>query len=82
MVKQEPFYDSELPLQFGLDAELFDIAVEKCKGTGGRKVIVWVREKKSGRHLVEAATGRLTKGELNRLAQRIARELANQLLDG
>ncbi len=81
-MKQEPLYDSVLPLQFGLDNDCFDVAVDKRKGTGGRKVIEWVRDKKSGRHLVDAASGRMTKEELDRHAERIARELAKRLLDG
>jgi hypothetical protein len=82
MTKQEPFYDTELPLQFGLDTERFDVAVDKSKGTGGRKVIVWVRDKKSGKHLVDAASGRFTKEVLDHHARRIASELTKRLLDG
>lgn len=78
----EPYYDSELPLRFGLDTERFDVAVDKRKGISGRKVIVWVRDKKSGRHLVDAAGGRMTKEALERQAQRIACELAERLRDG
>ncbi len=53
-----------------------------AKGLAGAKVIEWVRDKKSGRHLVDAASGRMTKEELDRHAERIARELAKRLLDG
>lgn len=81
-MRHEPYYDSELPLRFGLDTERFEVAVDKRKETGGRKVLVWVRDKKSGRHLVDAAGGRMTKEELDRHAQRIACELAERLLDG
>ena len=79
IMRHEPYYDPELPLRLGLDTERFDVAVDKRKGTGGRKVIVWVRDKKSGRHLVDAASGRMTKEELDRQAQRIAWELAERL---
>jgi len=82
MMKQEPFYDRALSLQFGLDTERFDVAVDKSKGTGGRKVMVWVRDKKSGKYLVDAASGRFTKEELDHHAQRIASELTKRLLDG
>jgi hypothetical protein len=82
MTKQEPFYDTALSLQFGLDTERFDVAVDKSKGTGGRKVIIRVHDKKSGRHLVDAASGRMTKEALDRHAERIACELAKRLLDG
>ncbi len=78
MMKREPFYDTALPLQFGR----FDVAVDKSKGTGGRKVMVWVRDKKSGKYLVDAASGRFTKEELDHHAQRIASELTKRLLDG
>lgn len=81
MTKREPYFEAELPLHFGLDTERFDVAVEKRKGTGGRKVVVWVRDRESGRHLVDAASGRMTKAELDRHAERIARELAKRLVD-
>ncbi len=81
-MRQEPFYETALPLQFSLDTERFEVAGDKRKGTGGRKVIVWVRDKKSGRHFVDAASGRMTKEELDRHAERIACELATRLLDG
>lgn len=81
-MRHEPYYDSELPLRFRLDTERFDTAVDKRKGTCGRKVIVWVRDKKSGRTFVGAASGRMTKEELDRQAQRIACELAERLLNG
>ena len=33
----EPYYDSELPLRFGLDTERFDVAVKKAKVPVGGK---------------------------------------------
>lgn len=69
MAKHEPYYDSELSLRFGLDTERFDVAVDKRKRTGGRKVIVCERDKQSERYLIGAASGRMTKEELDRHAK-------------
>jgi hypothetical protein len=79
MSKHEPFYLSEFAEEVGLDENRWDVAISKQKGTGGRKVIVWVRDKKTGKVLVDAVSGRLTKGELDRYAQELAIALAYRL---
>ena len=79
MSKYEPIYSNEFAELVGLDENRWDVAINKQKGTGGRKVIVWVRDKKTGKVLVDAMSGRLTKGELDRYAQKLAIELADRL---
>jgi len=74
----EPLYLPECAEQVGLDGSRWDVAIEKRKLTGGRRIVAWVRDRMSGRALVDAAGGRITKGELDRLATRMAVELANQ----
>ena len=64
MSKHQPIYLSEFAELVGLDENRWDVAISKQKGTGGRKVIVWVRDKKTGKVLVNAVSGRMTKGEL------------------
>ncbi len=74
----EPLYLPECAGQVGLDNSRWEVAIDKRKLSGGRRVVVWVRDRKSGRCLVDAAGGRITKSELDRLATRIAVELASQ----
>ena len=82
MSKHEPLYLREFAEWVGLDENRWDVAISKQKGTGGRKVIVWVRDKTTGLQLVYAAKGRITKEQLDRDAKRIANELAKRLLAG
>jgi len=82
MSKHEPLYLREFAELVGLDENRWDVAVDKKKGTSGRKVIVWVRDKTTGLHLVDAAKGQITKEQLDRDAKRIANELARRLLAG
>jgi len=82
MSKHEPFYLREFAELVGLDENRWDVAISKQKGTSGRKVIVWVRDKTTGLHLVDAAKGQITKEQLDRDAKRIANELAKRLLAG
>lgn len=74
----EPLYLPECAEHVGLDGNRWDVAIEKRKLTGGRRIVVWVRDRKTGRALVDAAGGPVTKGELDRVATRIAVELAKQ----
>ena len=82
MSKHEPLYLREFAEWVGLDENRWDVAISKQKGTGGRKVIVWVRDKTTGLQLVDAAKGQITKVQLDRDAKRIANELAKRLLAG
>ena len=82
MSKHEPLYLREFAELVGLDWNRWDVAVDKQKGTDGRKVIVWVRDKTTGLQLVDAAKGQITKEQLDRDAKRIANELAKRLLAG
>ena len=82
MSKHEPLYLREFAEWVGLDENRWDVAISKQKGTGGRKVIVWVRDKTTGLQLVDAAKGQITKEQLDRDAKRIANELAKRLLAG
>lgn len=82
MSKHEPLYLREFAELVGLDENRWDVAISKQKGTGGRKVIVWVRDKTTGLQLVDAAKGQITKEQLDRDAKRIANELAKRLLAG
>lgn len=82
MSKHEPLYLREFAELVGLDENRWDVAISKQKGTGGRKVIVWVRDKTTGLQLVDAAKGQVTKEQLDRDAKRIANELAKRLLAG
>ena len=82
MSKHEPLYLREFAEGVGLDENRWDVAISKQKGTGGRKVIVWVRDKTTGLQLVDAAKGQITKVQLDRDAKRIANELAKRLLAG
>jgi hypothetical protein len=82
MYKHEPLYLREFAEWVGLDENRWDVAISKQKGTGGRKVIVWVRDKTTGLQLVDAAKGQITKEQLDRDAKRIANELAKRLLAG
>lgn len=82
MSKHEPLYLREFAELVGLDENRWDVAISKQKGTGGRKVIVWVRDKTTGLQLVDAAKGQITKEQLDRDAKRIANELARRLLSG
>ncbi len=82
MSKHEPLYLREFAELVGLDWNRWDVAVDKQKGTSGRKVIVWVRDKTTGLQLVDAAEGQITKEQLDRDAKRIANELAKRLLAG
>lgn len=79
MSKHEPLYIDEHAEQVGLDGELWDVAIDKQKGSGGRKVIVWVRNKKTDKVLVDAKSGQLTKEGLDRYAKKLAIELADRL---
>jgi hypothetical protein len=80
MSKNEPLYLREFAELVGLDERRWDVAIDKQKGTGGRKVIVWVRDKTTGLQLVDAAKGQITKEQLDGNAKRIAHELAKRLL--
>ncbi|MFN7891314.1 MAG: hypothetical protein ACK5OC_13570 [Pirellula sp.] len=82
MSKHEPLYLREFAEWVGLDENRWDVAISKQKGTSGRKVIVWVRDKTTGLQLVDAAKGQITKEQLDRDAKRIANELAKRLLAG
>ena len=82
MSKHDPLYLREFAEWVGLDENRWDVAISKQKGTGGRKVIVWVRDKTTGLQLVDAAKGQITKEQLDRDAKRIANELAKRLLAG
>lgn len=82
MSKHEPLYLREFAELVGLDWNRWDVAVDKQKGTSGRKVIVWVRDKTTGLQLVDAAKEQITKEQLDRDAKRIANELAKRLLAG
>jgi hypothetical protein len=82
MSKHEPLYLREFAEWVGLDENRWDVAISKQKGTSGRKVIVWVRDKTTGLQLVDAAKGQITKEQLDRDAKRIANELARRLLAG
>jgi hypothetical protein len=52
MSKHEPLYLREFAELVGLDENRWDVAISKKKGSGGRKVIVWIRDKTTGLHLV------------------------------
>lgn len=82
MSKHEPLYLREFAEWVGLDENRWDVAISKQKGTGGRKVIVWVRDKTTGLQLVDATKGQITKEQLDRDAKRITNELAKRLLAG
>lgn len=82
MSKHEPLYLREFAEWVGLDENRWDVAISKQKGTGGRKVIVWVRDKTTGLQLVDAAKGQITKEQLDRDAKRITNELPKRLLAG
>ena len=82
MSKHEPLYLREFAEWVGLDWKRWDVAISKQKGSGGRRVIAWVRDKTTGLQLVDAAKGQITKEQLDRDAKRIANELAKRLLAG
>ena len=82
MSKHEPLYLREFAELVGLDENRWDVAISKQKGTSGRKVIVWVRDKTTGLQLVDAAKGQITQEQLDRDAKRIANERATRLLAG
>lgn len=81
MSRHEPTYAPECAEQVGLDGDRWEVAIDKHKYSGGRRVVVWVRNKNSGKHLVDAAGGRITKDELDRHARRIAIELVNRHME-
>ncbi|MCY2977119.1 MAG: hypothetical protein NTU79_00405 [Planctomycetota bacterium] len=80
MSKHEPIYLSEFAELVGLDEKRWEVAIDKQKSSGDRKVIVWVRDKMTGLQLVDAIGGRFTKEQLDRHAKRIAQELAKRIL--
>lgn len=76
----EPLYDCFDPREFGLSPSEWDVAVEKFKTPFGRRVVVYVRHRKTGREAQDTVVGgRLTKNELNKHAVRLIAKLVESL---
>ena len=72
---------SELASGFGLPASDWEVAIDKRKDPlGGRRmVMVAVRHRASGRKLTDSVAGRLSKRDLNNHAEKLVRQLSEQL---
>ncbi|MEM7478603.1 MAG: hypothetical protein AAF483_26770 [Planctomycetota bacterium] len=71
-------YCSELAAKHGLPAN-WEVAIDKFKTPFGRRVVVGVRNKKTGASLTDTAVGNLTKRDLDRHATAMIAKLAKEL---
>ena len=76
----EPLYDAFDPSEFGLSPSEWEVSIDKCKTPFGRRVIVHVRNRHTGRTANDSVVGgRLTKRELQTHATRMIKELVKAL---
>ena len=76
----EPLYHAHDPSAFGLSPDEWEIAIDKFKTPFGRRVVVHVRHRASGRTARDTVVGgRLTKRDLNKHATRLIAELVASL---
>jgi len=76
----EPLYFPQHTTRHGLSVDEWDVAIDKCKTPFGRRVIVYVRHRASGRVANDSVVGdRLTKRDLDTHAARLIEKLVKSL---